>query len=92
MEASMDEHGTLLYCDESARFIEQIDDPVTRNLVNMVFVHLVKTVHLEKSAAPRQDLDVLFLVKALRDFFSEHKVIARTLEGEKVGAWFPDSV
>jgi hypothetical protein len=86
----MDEHGSLLYCDDAARFIEQIEDPVTRSLVNMAFVHLVNTVHLQKHAFPRHDLDALFLVTALRDFFSEHTVIARTLEGEKVGAWFPD--
>ena len=29
--------GTLLNCDEAVRFIEQIRDPVTRNLVNMAF-------------------------------------------------------
>src|SRR4051794_20803623 len=46
-EALMKEHGTLLHCDEAIRFIDQIDDPVTKNLVNMAFVHLVKTVNLE---------------------------------------------
>jgi hypothetical protein len=83
--------GTLLNCDEAVRFIEQIQDPVTRNLVNMAFVHLVKTVHLEKRDLPRTDLDMLFLVTSLNDFFAEHDVIARTLEGEKVGAWFDGS-
>jgi hypothetical protein len=80
--------GTLLNCDEAIRFIEQIQDPVTKNLVNMAFVHLVKTVHLEKRDLPRTDLDMLFLVISFKDFFAEHDVIARTLEGEKVGAWF----
>ena len=80
--------GTLLNCDEAVRFIERIQDPVTKNLVNLAFVHLVKRVHLEKSDLPRADLDMLFLVNSLRDFFAEHDVIARTLEGEKVGAWF----
>ncbi len=80
--------GTLLNCDEAVRFIEQIPDPVTKNLVNMAFVHLVKRVHLEKRDLPRTDLDMLFLVISLKDFFAEHDVIARTLEGEKVGAWF----
>ena len=80
--------GTLLNCDEAVRFIEQIQDPVTKNLVNMAFVHLVKTVHLEKRDLPRTDLDMLFLVISLKDFFAEHDVIVRTLEGEKVGAWF----
>ena len=80
--------GTLLNCDEAVRFIEQIQDPVTKNLVNMAFVHLVKRVHLGKRDLPRTDLDMLFLVTSLKDFFAEHDVIARTLEGEKVGAWF----
>jgi hypothetical protein len=48
--------GTLLNCDEAVRFIEQIRDPVTRNLVNMAFVHLVKRVHLEKRDPPQADL------------------------------------
>lgn len=82
--------GTLLNCDEAARFIEQIQDPVTKNLVNMAFVHLVKKVYLEKLDQPRTDLDMLFLVTALADFFAEHDIIARTLEGERVGAWFDE--
>ena len=83
--------GTLLQCDEAARFIEQIQDPVTRSLVNMAFVHLVKRVHLERRDRPTADLDMLFVVTALNDFFAEHDVIARTLEGEEVGAWFEDA-
>jgi hypothetical protein len=88
LEKFVVENGALLNCDEAARFIEQIQDPVTKSFVNMVFVQLVKKVHLEKRESPKSDLDMLFLVKALADFFSEHEVIARALEGEKVGAWF----
>jgi hypothetical protein len=84
--------GTLLNCDEAVRFIEQIQDPVTKNFVNMAFVHLVKRVHLEKGDLPRTDLDMLFIVTALKDFFAEHDVIARTLKGQKVGAWFDNGV
>ena len=86
----MTEKGTLRHCDEALRFIEQISDPVTRTFVNMAFVHLVKKVQLEKQILPRTDVDMLFLVSALNDFFSEHDVLARTLAGEKVGAWFDD--
>jgi hypothetical protein len=86
----MAEHGTLLYCDEALRYIEQITDPVTRSLVNMAFVHLVRKVYLAKQDLPQSDLDMLFLATALKDFFSEHEVIARTLDGEKVGAWFEE--
>jgi hypothetical protein len=86
----MTPHGILLHCDEALRFIEQIPDPITRSLVNLAFVHLVQQVHLEKRAAPERDFDMLFLVRALADFFAEHQVLARTLQGEKVGAWFAD--
>jgi hypothetical protein len=86
----MDERGKLLYCDDAVRSIEEIQDPVTRSLVNMAFVHLVRKAYLEKRDLPRSDLDMLFLVNALKEFFSEHDVIARTLDGEKVGAWFED--
>lgn len=82
--------GTLTNCDEAVQFIEQIQDPVTKDLVNMAFVHLVKQVHLEKRDPPKADLDMLFLVTSLKAFFAEHDVIARTLDGEKVGAWFDD--
>ena len=77
--------GTLLNCDEAVRFIEQIQDPVTKNLVNMAFVHLVKRVHLEKRDLPRTDLDMLFLVTSLKDFFAEHDVIARHARGGEGG-------
>jgi hypothetical protein len=88
MEALMP--GTLINCDEALRFIEGIPDPVTKNLVNMAFVHLLKQVHLHKHDHPRADLDMLFLVSSLADFFAEHEVLVRTLEGEKVGAWFDE--
>jgi hypothetical protein len=86
----MSDHGALLYCDEAVRFIEGIQDSVTKSLVNMAFVQMVKRVHLDKSDLPRGDVDMLFLVKPLKDYFSEHQVIARTLDGERVGAWFED--
>lgn len=88
----MSGHGTLRNCDEAQQFIDQIPDPVTRSFVNMAFVHLVKKVHFEKRDFPQTDVDMLFLVTALADFFSEHDVLARTLAGEKVGAWFENEI
>jgi hypothetical protein len=84
----MDKPGAFLHCDEAVQFIEQIDDAVTKNLVNMAFVHLVKRSLLEKRLLPQSDLDMLYLVTALKDYFAEHDVLARTLAGEKVGAWY----
>ncbi len=86
----MNHTSTLLHCDEAIRYIESIPDPITRSLVNLAFVHLVKKTHLQKQDRPSTDLDMVYLVKALGEFFSEHEVIARTLEGERVGAWFQD--
>lgn len=86
----MSEQGALLYGDEASCFIETIDHPVTRTLVNMAWVRLVQRVYLLDGDRPRTDLDALFLVKTLRDFFAEHEVLTRALDGEKVGAWFED--
>jgi hypothetical protein len=86
----MTEKGTLVNCDEAMRYIENIDDPVTKTLVNMAFVHLVNRVHLQQRDFPAANLDMLFLVTTLKDFFAEHDVLVRALEGEKVGAWFAD--
>jgi len=88
----MSNRGKLLNCDEATRYIGRIEDPVTKSLVNMAFVHLVKRVHLEKDDLPASDLDMLFLATSLRDFFAEHDVLARTLQEEKVGAWFDDGM
>ncbi|MBX9584288.1 MAG: hypothetical protein K2X87_28645 [Gemmataceae bacterium] len=86
----MSNPGTLINCDEALRDIERIPDPVTRTLVNMAFVRVVARVHLERRDPPATDLDMRFLVAALADFFADHEVIARALEGETVGAWFDD--
>lgn len=86
----MPTNGVLRNCDEALRFIEEIQDPITRSLVNMAFVHFVKKVHLETREGPESDIDMLYLVTCLADFFCEHEVLARTLEGEKVGAWFEE--
>jgi len=78
----------FLNCNEAMRVIKQTEDPVTRNLLNMAFVLAVKKTQLEKTEEPSCDFDTLFFVKVLKEFFSEHQVIAQTLAGEKVGAWF----
>lgn len=82
--------GTIHFADEAFQRIEQVADPVTRSLVQMAFTHIVKKTHLDRGDPPRCDLDGLFLVRALEEFLSEHDVIARTLEGERVGAWFDE--
>jgi hypothetical protein len=86
----MNSQATLIRCDEALKHIGEIADPVTKNLVNMAFVHFVSAVHLEKKDRPTTDLDMLFLVKSLEGFFAEHEVLTRTLDGEKVGAWFEE--
>jgi hypothetical protein len=81
---------TLLRCDEAKTFIDRVDDPVTRNLLNMAFVQVVKTHFIEKRGAPQGDFDMLYFVQVLSSYFSEHEVLSRTLAGEKVGAWFDE--
>jgi hypothetical protein len=86
----MEQRGTLRHSDEALQFIAQVEDPVTRNLLNMAFVRFVQRSLLQRCEAPQADVDMLYVVKVLKDFFSEHEVIARTLAGEKVGAWFEE--
>ena len=86
----MNGQGALMHCDEALHFIERIADPVTKNLVNMAFVQIVKKAHLQDRSSPRGDLDMLYVVTALTELFSDHDVLIRTLEGEKVGAWFDE--
>ena len=87
----MEREGVLLHCDEALRLIEGIDDPVTRNLVNMAFVRFVQeTYRTKRRLRPKADVDMLYVVTVLKEFFSEHDVLTRTLAGEKVGAWFDD--
>ena len=86
----MSDRGALARSDEAVAFIEQIKDPVTRTLVNMAFVQFVLKAYTGKREAPQGDLDMLYVVTVLESFFAEHDVIARALQGEKVGAWFDD--
>jgi hypothetical protein len=87
----MTEQGHLIRSKEAFDYIERIEDPVTRALVKMAVVSLIQRTPLQKIDAPQTDLDLLYLVRALADFFAEHDVIARTLQGEKVGAWFDEN-
>lgn len=84
----MEQSGMPQRWDEAREFIAHVEDPVTRNLLNMAFTHVVKNHFIEKADAPQGGFDMLYFVKVLQTFFAEHEVIARTLEGEKVGAWF----
>ncbi|MBV9121771.1 MAG: hypothetical protein JO112_00245 [Planctomycetes bacterium] len=86
----MDSRTKLIHCEEAQDFLDQLSDPITRNLVNMAYVLAVQKCCLEKSDFPQGEFDMLYFVKVLKDFFSEHQVLERTLAGEKVGAWFDD--
>ena len=82
--------GTLIHTDAAFRTIEEIHDPVTRHLTRMFCVDLVKTVALQRTDSLEGDLDMRFLAVACSKFFAEREVLARALEGEKVGAFFED--
>jgi hypothetical protein len=43
----MSGHRPLCYCEEAVRFIEEIQDPVTRSLVNQALVQFVKRTSFE---------------------------------------------
>ena len=72
-----------MYGDEALDILDTVEDPVTKNLLNMALVHLVKRHHLERREAPREDVDLLYLMKALEGYFAEHDVLPHTLGGKK---------
>lgn len=82
----------LFNCEEAKCFIEKIADPVTKNLTSMAFIHFISKVHLEQRDLPAAKLDMLFIATTLGEFFAEHNVLLRTLEGETVGAMFEDGL
>ena len=86
----MANQGTLIHGNEAFDFVETIQDPVTRNFVNMALVKFVVQVHMKRDA-PACDLDLLHVARVLEGFFAEHEVIARTLQGERVGAFWDDT-
>lgn len=82
----------IFHGDEAKRFIDTIADPVTKNLVNLAFVHFISKMVHTKRAQPEAPLDLLFLVTTLSEFFSEKEVLHRALEGENVGAMFEENL
>ena len=69
--------------------IERETDPVTRALLNNANSWLVRKFVAEKNR-PVADLDYRYLLELLRDIFSEHEVLGRLLNGERVGAFFEE--
>ena len=86
----MTHQGTLRHGNEAFDFVETIKDPVTRTFVKMALVKFVTEIHLKKRP-PEGDLDLLYVARVLEGFFAEHEVIARTLQGERVGAFWEDT-
>ncbi len=86
----MAEFGTLLNCEEAQRLIEETQDPVTRNMLNMAYIHFVKEHFFTGSLKPSCNVDMAYVVAMLKGFLSEHEVLTRSLSGEKVGAWFDE--
>jgi hypothetical protein len=79
----------LLRSEEAAELLERETDPVTRALLNNANYWLVRKFVAEKNR-PVADLDYRYLLELLRDIFSEHEVIGRLLNGERVGAFFEE--
>ena len=69
---------------------QSIPDPVTKNFVNMIYTIAIRRCFFDKSDAPSGDFDMAFLVRVLEEFFSDKEAVQRTLNGERVGAWFDE--
>jgi hypothetical protein len=81
--------GQVLRDDEARTLIASVEDPITRHLLTNAMFHFFKRYN-EEQQRPESDFDMLYFVLLLRDVFSEHDVLRRILDGERVGAFFDD--
>jgi len=88
-EIELDEPPNLARCDAAAEFIEQLKDPIVRNLLNIAFTRVVK-IYTAKKTRPIGPFDMMFFVQTLADLFSDGDIIQRTVAGERVGGWFDE--
>ena len=73
---------------EAGQFISEITDPVTKALVSNAHFHLFR--RLTEKRFPKGSFDMRFFVEVMAEMFSNHDVVRRLLEGERVGAFFDD--
>jgi len=71
---------------EAGQFIAGISDPITKALVNTAHFHLFR--RLAEKRFPEGNFDMRFFVEVMAEMFSEHDVLRRMLDGERVGASF----
>ncbi|MEM9135169.1 MAG: hypothetical protein AAF962_26920 [Actinomycetota bacterium] len=63
------------------------EDPVTKHLLSGVLMSLVRENH--SGEPPIADVDVDFVLRAVRGFVSRRDLLQRILDGEDLG-WFDD--
>lgn len=77
--------------DEAMALLRSLDggDAITKSLVNNAMFHLLRRVNTRREL-PVSDFDLMYFVELMREMFSEHDVLKRMLDGERVGAFFDD--
>jgi hypothetical protein len=71
--------------EEANERLAQIDDAITRRLVDNALFHFFKKFYNSKEY-PACDFDMLYFQELLVAVFSEHDVLQRILAGEEVGS------
>jgi hypothetical protein len=79
----------VLHDAEARALIASIEDPITRHLLTNAMFHFFRRYN-ERLQRPASDFDMLYFASILLDIFSEHDVLRRILDGERVGAFFDD--
>lgn len=88
----MEMTGSLLRCTEAQTLIDETVDPITQRLLRMAYVKYVASKYCGTPLPSLGDVDMLYVLTVLKDFLGEHDVLARTLNGEIVGAFFDDAM
>ena len=72
--------------DEAMEILRSVKDPVTNQLMNMANFEVLKR-FLEHRDLPACDFDLVFFLKVVKDFCSQHEAIRKILAGEDLKAW-----
>ena len=82
--------GELVNWDEAGRFLNLIENPITRRIVDRAMI-IARLQFYAPDATPRTtDFDLQFFAEVLCELFRDHDVIREELDGKRPCEWSAD--
>ena len=79
----------VLRHSEAMKYIDTIDDAVTKRLVHRAQFFALRR-FAERKDRPKADFDFLFFAHVMKDFCEQHDVLREVLGGKDDGGWWGD--